>query len=754
MLAPQPSAAVVRLAAAALLGLGAARGVPAAPEAASEAFFESHVRPLLLEKCVGCHGDKKSESGLRLDSLAAMLRGGDSGPAIVPGKAGESLLVSVLKHGGDIQMPPETYLPEDKVGLLERWIEAGAHWPGVDGGAVAISTGPTDAQKNHWAFQPIADPPVPRVAVAPGEPQPANPIDAFLMAKLAERGLDPVGPADRRTLIRRASFDLTGLPPEPAEVEAFERDQSPDAFARLVDRLLASPAYGERWGRHWLDVARYADTAGETGDYPVPDAWRYRNYVIDAFNADKPFDRFIREQVAGDILAAEADPAAFAELVSATGFIAVSRRFGFDSASYMHLTYQDTIDTVGQAVLGLTVGCARCHDHKYDPISAADYYAFYGIFQSTRYAFPGDEQTKRPKDMVPLLPPEQLSAAQNSPPFPTAYAVAEGTPSDAPIQKRGEPARPGEIVPRRFLTILGGDPVPPGGGSGRRELALWLTRPENPLTARVIVNRVWQQHFGRGLVATPNDFGLRSQPPSHPELLDWLATRFREQGWSLKWLHRQILSSQAYGRSSRTAAAAAADPANEWLWRFTRRRLSAEEIRDSLLLFGGGLDTSPGQGHPFPPVDTWGFTQHAPFAAVYDSPKRSVYLMTPRLARHPLLALFDGPDANASTASRSATTVPSQALFWMNSPLVHEQAAGFARRLLETPDPADRVRLAIETVFGRPADPAEVDDWLAFVERYAAELAAAGGPAADRAQAAWAACARTLFAANEFVHVD
>lgn len=788
----------------------------------SEDLFEQHIRPLFLQKCAECHGDEKSESGLRLTSRQALMSGGESGPAIVPGDAAASLLVHVLAPGADIEMPPDGPLPAETVAAVERWVESGAVWPGA-----AISTGPrttrsgepTAEERQHWAYQVPVDPPVPSVGGAVATS--VHPIDAFIRARLAEAGIDHVAPARKATLLRRVTYDLTGLPPEPADLDSFIADTSPDAFARVVDRLLAEPAYGERWGRHWLDLVRYADTAGETGDYPAPQAWKYRNYVIAAFNADKPYDQFLREQLAGDLLADPADAETFAERITATGFLAISRRFGFDSVNYMHLTHQDTIDTLGQATLGLTVGCARCHDHKYDAITAADYYALYGIFASTKLSFPGDEQTKRPRDLVPLLPPAQLAgkrrahaarlvvterlrqqaedhkqrldaalaaakrvddkplvasltprvkqaeeslaalkkqheAIEFAPPYPVAYAAAEGTPQHAQIQKRGEPDRLGDKVPRRFLTVLGGASLPADEpGSGRRQLADWITSPANPLTARVIVNRVWQHHFGVGLVATPNDFGVRGTSPSHPQLLDWLACRLVENGWSLKWLHRLILSSATYQLASATdQPAAEADPDNTLLWRFNRRRLSAEEIRDSLLLLGGGLDRTPGRAHPFPPVESWAFSQHRPFNDVYDTPKRSIYLMTPRLSRHPLLALFDGADPNATTPERDATTVPTQALFWMNAPLVHEQALGLAEQLLGEPEPEARVELAYRRVFGRRPTAAEANRAGGYLAECEVVLAAAGLPAEQRTRQAWASFARTLFASNEFLFVD
>ncbi len=553
------------------------------------------------------------------------------------------------------------------------------------------------------------------------------------------RGLTPVGLAERGALIRRASFDLLGLPPAPDEVEAFLGDTSCVAYEKLIDRLLASPHYGERWGRHWLDVVRYADTAGETADFPVPDAWRYRNWVIAAFNHDLPYDQFLREQLAGDLLAAQLPPDQRHDLTVATGYIAIARRFGFDTVADHHLTIEDTIDVLGKSVLGLTIGCARCHDHKYDPISAADFYALYGIFDSTRYPFPGCEKTRMPKDMI-ALPSTGL-----------AYAVTEAKPHDVAIHQRGDPKTPGEVVPRRFLELFGGQPVAaPAKTSGRLQLADWLTGPAGPLAARVMVNRIWQHHFGAGLVKTPSDFGTRGEPPSHPALLDFLARRFIESGWSVKAMHRLIMTSDAYRRSSGFHEAnARIDPENVALWRFARRRLSAEEIRDTLLAVSGDLDRTPGAAHPFPDVKTWQFTQHSPFAARYDHNRRSVYLMTQRIKRHPFLALFDGPDANASTGIRHTTTVPTQSLYFMNDPFIHAQANSLATRLLRLENDDARLERAYRLFFGRLPSIRDrevnrrfLDDTLRETKR------------SDGLRSAWAAWLRVMFASNEFVCVD
>ncbi len=761
------------------------------------AFFENEVRPLLVKACQGCHGPGKQQASLRLDSREALMRGGDSGPAVVPGEPKKSLLIQAVAHQGDVRMPPKKKLSDTEIAVLTRWVEMGAPWSG-EAAATAIRGGPITAKERaFWSYQPVRNPAVPAVRDVGW---PATDIDRFILAGLEARGLKPTAPAEKRTLIRRATFDLTGLPPTPEEVDDFVADNTSGAFAKVVDRLLASPAYGERWGRHWLDVVRYADTAGETADYPVPQAYLYRNWVINALNTDKPYSEFLREQIAGDVLAAAGPREKYAERVIATGFLAISRRFGFDPENYHHLTIQDTIDTLGQAVLGLTLGCARCHDHKFDPVNREDYYALYGIFDSSRYAFPGSEKDKRPTDFVPLLPPDEAApllaafnaevAAMNAEikrleeekktvaadqeklaavnariaeqkkrlgektaagAYPVAYGVVEGKPHAARIHKRGEPLDLGAEVPRRFLDILGGDPLPDTGLSGRLQLADWLTRPSNPLTARVLVNRVWQHHFGTGIVATANDFGARGRPPTHPELLDHLAWQFQNHGWSIKALHRQIMLSRVYHLSSRAdAATLAADPGNELLGHFPRRRLDAESLRDAMLAVSGKLDPSMGGPHPFPPVSQWGFTQHAPFTAVYPTNRRSVYLMTQRLRRHPYLALFDGPDPNASTPRRLPTTVPTQALYFLNDPFVHEQAAAFAARLTgASADEAGRIAHAFRLALGRPPSAEEVQDSARFLTAYRQKLSDAKDDAP-----AWAALARTLFARNEFMFLD
>jgi hypothetical protein len=766
-------------------------GPPAGP-ADAETFFETRIRPVLAGTCFKCHGGEKVSGSLRLDSRPALLKGGERGPAVVPGAAEKSRLIRAMRHvaGDELRMPPGKKLPDATIADFVIWIDHGAVWPRKQWSSAK------PLRSKHWAFQP------PRT----GEPPPdrsgwsENPIDRFITAGWREQGLGPVEPCDRRTLLRRVTFDLIGLPPTVAEMDAFLADPHADAFARVVDRLLAAPSYGERWGRHWLDLVRYADTAGDNADYPVPEARLYRDYVIDSFNADKPYDLFLREQLAGDILALRGPREHYAAQVIATTYLALSRRYLTAPYEHWHLTLEDTIDTTGRAFLGLTLRCARCHDHKYDPITQQDYYALYGIFASTQFPYAGSEEfasMSRPREhFVPLVPPaeaaprlaarrqaiQKLQAAVKKHPrgdplhlqlqkeltalektnlpadLPGAYAVSEGKAVDVPLQRAGDPDRPGPVVPRGVPAFLnGGRPVAmPQGSSGRLELADWLVAPSNPLTARVLVNRIWQYHFGRGLVATPSNFGVRGEPPSHPELLDWLAERFIKNGWSIKSMHRLIVMSRTYQlASTHDPKNAALDPANRWYWRFDRRRLDAEAIRDAMLTAGGHLDRRRPGRQPFPAINDWKWTQHAPFKEVYATDQRSVYLMTQRLQRHPFLALFDGPDTNVTTDVRGSSTVPLQALFLMNNPFLLEQARGLAQCSLRAgKDPRCRLECAYQLAWSRPPDAAEIERAQSYVEQCCRELARAGVPAEARELEAWTSLARVLLASNEFVYVD
>ena len=777
----------------------------------AETLFETRVRPLLAQTCFRCHGGEKTSHDLRVDSRAALIKGGKNGPAVSPSEPDKSLLLQAIEYREDaeFQMPPEGKLPEETIAAVAKWIKFGAPWPEAKPGAAAFS------REAHWAYQPV------KKVEPPADPSgwSEHPIDRFVSAKWRELKLSPAGLADKRTLIRRLYFDLIGLPPPPEEVDAFLGDQSPDAWTKLIDRLLQSPRYGERWGRHWMDVVRYADTAGDNADYPVPEARLYRDYIIDAFNADKPYDQFVREQVAGDILAAQTVLSGgtkdqFAEQTIATGFLALSRRYATGPYELWHLTLEDTIDTVGRAFLGQTFKCARCHDHKFDPITREDYYALYGIFASTQFPWPGGEEYASKQfgrqHFVSLVPPlealpqfeahaarmkqleeeiktleagkkeEDVKARKGElrdllrtsvpPGLPCAYGVREGTAADAPIQEKGDPAQPGAMVPRRMpaLVKLPTEINVPSGTSGRMQLAQWLTHPGHPLTARVMVNRIWQHHFGRGIVATPSNFGTRGELPTHPELLDYLARYFVEQGWSVKQMHRLILTSNTWRLASNVQSPKSKVQGQEsadtdfgpgtldfGLAARDRERLDAEAIRDGMLSVAGTLDLKRPGAHPFPDIKTWPWTQHAPFKDVYPSQHRSVYLMTQRIQRHPFLALFDGPDTNTTTDQRTASTVPLQALFWMNSPLVQEQSAAFARRLVASAsESTERIRMAFRLAYSREPTSAESERYVRFVENYRAELAKNGVEANQAELEAWASVAKTILSSNEFVYID
>ena len=790
-----------------LIGLLAGAAMLHAQKADPAEFFESKVRPLLANHCYACHTGAAS-GGLRLDSREALLKGGKSGPAVVPGKPEESLLIAATAYTQDrIKMPPSEKMEDTEIADLTSWVRTGAVWPETSANAPAAAAAGyqiTPQQRAFWAFQPIRNPAPPKVRLPRWQ---ANPIDAFVFAKLDEKKLTPAAPASKQTLIRRATLDLTGLPPTPQEVDAFVADKSATAYAKLVDRLLASPRYGERWGRHWLDVVRYSDTAGDASDYPIPQAVLYRDYVINSFNHDKPYDQFLREQLAGDLLPAASEPEKWEHTV-ATGYLAGARRFNVNPLENMHLTVDDTIDNFGKTVLGLSIACARCHDHKFDPIPNRDYYALYGVFQSTRYPFPGSEKNHKPNNLVPrvqnefdtvlkpylddvyklssrisklegekrafvegvvpgrkladilseivALTKERQPLLDQAPNVQIAYAVAEGAAGNARIQKRGDQKDLGDEVPRGFLQILNGGPVKDNKTSGRLELANWATDTANPMPARVMVNRIWQYHFGRGLVNTPSDFGKRGTLPSNPELLDYLATQFTQKGWSVKTMHRQMMLSQAYQLASEgDAANLNIDAANEFQWKFSRQRMDAEQMRDSLLQVSGELELGPGGAHPFPHMGTWQFMQHGPFSAVYETNRRSVYLMTQRIERHPYLGMFDGADAALSTAVRSQTITPIQALFSMNSEFVFARAKVWAGRLIaELPDDRKQIAAAYRTAYGRAAAPDELGVAMQYLAKTRKTLEAANVPQADAAAHALASYLRVVMASNEFLFVD
>jgi hypothetical protein len=735
--------------------LGPARLVSAEPPAslpsrAAEAFFETRVRPVLVTNCIKCHGGEKVRGGLRLDSRSALLKGGEQGPAVVPGDPEKSLLVQAVRHTqDDLKMPPTRRLPAAEVEALAAWVKDGAAWP----------AGVASLAERRWAFGPV-----PKVEPPPGPADgSADTIDRFVRAKLREHGLEPAAPADRRTLIRRASFDLTGLPPTPEEVGAFLADPSPDAWARLVERLLASPHYGERWGRHWLDVVRYADTGGFEADHQYPSAWRYRDYVIRSLNADKPFDRFLQEQVAGDELW-PGDP----DAALATGLYCVGPALPESAMVPNQLESEwltDAADTTGAAFLGLTFGCARCHDHKFDPLTQRDYYGVQAVFAASDRAYPDKVRLLRIKALNGLLSDAPVPKELLNEPRCSVQTEEKGGfhlfHRDGPVEVRrlvrGELSKPAEVVGPASPAALGPGPdfaaVPPA--RRRAAFAGWLTAPENPLTARVIVNRVWGWHFGQAIVRTPNDFGAQGEPPTHPELLDWLARDLIEHGWSLKHLHRRILLSETYqAQSVASGRGLRVDPENRLLWHFPRHRLEGEAIRDALLAVAGTLNPKPFGPPVVPPLDkdelTGLFDAKGKWPVTPDAAehtRRSVYLLVRRTFVYPVFAAFDPPETMTSCPRRQPTVVPTQALALLNSPLARAQAAFFARRLLrECGDSPERaVARAWSLAFGRPVTPREAERALAFLHDRE--------PARTAEEALTELCL-ALFNANEFVSID
>jgi Protein of unknown function (DUF1553)/Protein of unknown function (DUF1549)/Planctomycete cytochrome C len=763
-------------------------------------FFEKKVRPLLVDNCYICHSaDTNSKGGLRVDDRNGLIQGGSSGPAVVPGNPEDSLLLQAVQHAeGVARMPPKKKLTDDQLADLTRWIKEGAAWPEVK---VPTSVGKTNAnyeklRKEHWAWQPLGPANVPQVKNAPW---PSDEIDRFLLAKLEAKGLKPVDEATKIDLIRRVTFDLTGLPPSPEEVSAFVADPAPDAFPKVVDRLLASPGFGERWGRHWLDVARFGESTGASRNLPLPHAWRYREYVINAFTNDKPYDQFIREQVAGDLLPANS-PEQREEQIIATGFLAVgvkdvNQRF---KVRYIMDNVDEQIDAVSRSVLAVTASCARCHDHKFDPIPTTDYYALAGIFRSTdlcaglRNKMGGggldyydidmlirlDEQAKGPDPELEKKIAEakkafedarkEFQALQGTPEglakgpdgFPkqrpfrlkmqkkqAEYAalsdpavkgrVALGvrdsrTVADTEVRIRGEAEKLGPVVPRGFLGLLQipDQPKINPTQSGRLELAQWLTSEANPLTSRVMANRVWQHLFGKGLVQSVDNFGVTGDTPSHPELLDHLAHRFVAEGWSVKKLVRAIVLTHAYQLGSETSEPNfAVDPANRLIWRHSPRRLDAEEIRDAALAASGKLDRTRPESSPARDLRVVELPNNGPIArGIIEkgraSTHRSLYLPLLRGVTPTSLEVFDFAEQGMVTGQRDTTTVATQALYLLNDPFVRRQSLNLAERVLgqNELDDAARVDLAYRLAVGRPATPTEIERTRAYTADFEATL--------------------------------
>ena len=794
---------------------------PRASATEQEDFFESRVRPLLARKCYECHR-RKAEGGLRLDSLKDMLAGGTSGPAIIPGKPEQSLLWQVIaQQHGEITMPPSAPLKQGEVNAFQKWIADGAAWPkpvrsskigpnqhgGTEEHGGPDKHGITEEERNFWSFQSLSQAEIKNASVKANGIQDSakNPIDAYVTTAHRERGLDAAGTATPRALIRRITYDLTGLPVTPKESSDFVAAATKDtklAIKALVNRLLSSPHYGERWAQHWLDLVRYADTAGDAADFPIPEAYKYRNYVIDAFNADKPYDQFIREQIAGDLLQSSDEDERWEQTI-ATGYLTISRRIGVSPQNQPHITIEDTLNNLGKTFLGLSVGCARCHDHKFDPIPTADYYALYGIFSSTTYPHAGAEHKPYRQDFVyrigdqkakeslsvfrkeldkirkqeraafqryrsfqtePINIPgynretawkevlelrDQIAAlAETFPPLEMAYAVSEGDSGDAAIQKQGNPKALGPMVQRGFLQILGGQTLDDSvDQSGRLQLANWIADRNNPLTARVIANRVWHHHFGRGIVSSTSDFGVRGTRPSHPRLLDFLAAYLIQHDWSIKALHRLIISSDTYQRSSkRVARNVEIDPDNIYLWRTNRRRLDAEQLRDSVLAISGKLDMGLAHAHPLPHHLTYYFRQHEPYVGNFDSDRRTIYLFRQRIRKNSFLDTFDAPDGNLHVGVRRPTTTSLQSLYFMNSAFVQDEAQRITSRMFASNSDFDgRITWCYQTLLGRQPNSLEIEQ----TQQLITQASTTSGE-----QTAWSSLIRAMLSSNEFLFVD
>jgi hypothetical protein len=758
----------------------AARPDSPPPDPAELAFFESKVRPVLVARCQKCHSSaaKKQRGGLLLDSRSAILQGGDSGPAAVAGKPDDSLLVKAVRYHADApHMPPSGKLPEREVAVLEEWVRRGVPYPNA-AAVAATKTHDIEKGRQFWSFQPLREVAPPAVRL---KDWPRQRIDAFVLAAMEQHGLSPSAEADRRSLIRRVTFDLIGLPPAPDDVEAFVGDTSPNAYERLVERLLASPQHGERWARFWLDLVRYADVTEQWADCKGA-AWLYRDWVVKALNDDLPYDVFVQRQLASDLM-----PGATPADRAALGFLGLGptywKELKLDHNAIRTVVaeeWEERIQALGGAFLGLTLACARCHDHKFDPVTQKDYYALAGVFASVRQVdrplvaddiahtarearvtvkhleseidklqktkpVPPDalvkvvewkrqigELRKTPHFDDPLVPAVEETSLHVVPdgPHRTKLEYRPGAAQDVAMQVRGNPAVSGPVVPRRFLEVLSaGEPKPFTQGSGRLELARAIVTDGGPLAARVIVNRVWAHHFGRGLVDTPSDFGSQGSRPSHPELLDDLAARFVAGGWSLRWLHREIVLSAAYRQgSAHEAKKAALDPDNRWLGRANRRRLEVEAWRDAMLAVGGTLD--PTRGGPSLELGD------------ANNRRRTLYGTVRRRELSDVLRLHDFPDPVTHSSGRVPTTTPLQQLFTLNSPFLRQQATALAERLKkEAPGGTEeRVRRAYLLLYGRPATERQV--------RLATEFLT---PESD---AAWLQYAQALLMSNEFLFVD
>ena len=818
-------------------------------------FFESKVRPVLIKRCYDCHStEKKTKGGLALDTRAGWQHGGDNGPAIVPGDLTKSLVIKAVRYlDKDFAMPPKSRLPADEVAILEEWVKRGAPDPRTDDTAKAAKPKRSidlEAGRKFWAFQPVANPTAPAVK---DSFWPKDPVDRFLLAKIEAKGLKPASDADRHTWIRRVSLDLTGLPATAEEVIAFANDNSDSAYAKVVDRLLASPAYGERWARHWLDLTGYADMIGTSNEVFAEHAWRYRDYLIQAFNQDKPFDLFIKEQLAGDLMPASSPEQRASQLV-ATGFLMVGdlEIVNPDKAK-METDHIDTqLIKIGGAFLGMTMGCARCHDHKFDPVGLEDYYGMAGMLRSspssgkmvgfgvwstirsvplpespaqlaerqkaeaehaakltahkaeqarlteennavvaklaalekTAKATPvaaaptpkpspeQDALTKR-RDEIAALLKTKASEIQHAEFFkskaPKAFAMQDDAkPADMPIYVRGNPYAPAAVVPRGALRVASWDKFPaiPAGQSGRLQLAEWITDRRNPLTARVTVNRLWQKLFGEGLVRSVDYFGERGERPSHPELLDHLATRFMADRWSQKRFLRGLVLSHAYRLSSANhAEGLSLDPENRLFWRMNRQRLEAEAIRDSLLRVSGELATkSGGPSLALEIIENTG----ALAAAGINPPsyhhrrsrpsqdfERTVYLPVMRngpSSADKIRSFFDFVDPASITGQRNQTVMPTQSLFLLNNDLVRKRAGALAKQLIAAHANEDaRLESLWLRAWNRPITAEERTNARKFLQEITPLLKTPRAPDALET-ARWQELCHSLLASNAFIY--
>ncbi len=710
--------------------------------------FEKDIVPIFKSRCDGCHGAKKREAGLDLRRKFTMLKGGESGPAIDEKQPARSLLLEMIEEG---LMPPEgaPALSATQIQTLKQWISAGAPLSGKTEARLPDAETDSDpidpAARQHWAFQPVGDAVLPRVTNAAWT---KTPVDAFILAELEKRSWRAAPPAPKAEWLRRVTFDLTGLPPTPAELAAFENDASLNAFEKVVDRLLARPQYGERWGQHWLDVVRFAETEGFEYDRHLPDAWRFRDYVIDSFNRDKPYDQFVQEQIAGDEIAPDDTECLSASIFHRLG--AVRRNAGNpDIALSRNEVLTERTNILGEAFLGLTVGCARCHNHKLEPITQKDYYRLEAYLAATAendvsLASAEEQQlweveSKKIQERMASLKKELAKSEgetqdrlmreleeleyQLPPHLPTIPGIRNDFENRTAVHvlRRGVWENKGVAVGPRPLSVLVSTNIneqPPDLARPRTHLAKWLTSKSHPLTARVMVNRIWQQHFGTGIVATANDFGTHGFPPSHPRLLDWLARQLMDQGWRMKPLHRLIVLSSTYRQSSDSPEASdyeQADPDNRLLWRFPRRRLSAEEIRDSLLAVSGRLNEKLAGESVIVPVDQdlvnllykpsqWAVTKDA---AEHD--RRSIYLIAKRNLRLPFMETFDAPALQTSCPRRETSTHAPQALELLNGDFANEMAGAFAKRLVRECGrrPERIVQRAFRLALGRSPTPRE-----------------------------------------------